>query len=460
MKTKLVLLFIPLLLPFLCYQVPVLSYITAWAGSVYLILASVKGWLHPLPEDLTLGEQVLKPIFIIQFIFCGYNFITSIFYFLNALGMRDFKWVYASADENELLGIANCQRYYLLAHVFFLFGLFSRGFENTITTTTNIKNMPLFLIKLSVITYGLYYFFHYLPGAEQFSTQFTTLNMLAVAAALAYSIIGKNNIYIVISAIMYVFNFYVASISAFKEPMIVNLLLVGIFLFPYYKKLIIASIVPFIFVAFVLIPSYVQSIRSQAGAAAANLVTEEIRNDAFKQAIKTERSNWEFLTERLSEISMFIKFTKSTPDIIPYYNFKILEQSGYALIPRVFWKEKPNTELEVMDRVIAVGTIVSESSVVSAKPTYVVDGYLSYGWIGISIAMFLYGFFLQSISLKAEKWFGGSFLGLIIFNGLFQIFWHSNSFEFILNSVLFAYLTLFIMKLIMLHIGLLEKVKE
>ena len=142
---------------------------------------------------------------------------------------------------------------------------------------------------------------------------------------------------------------------------------------------------------------------------------------------------------------MFTQFVRSTPDQIGFYRLQLLNQSAIALVPRIFWPSKPVTEDMVMQRVYDAG-VANPNSTVSAKPAYIVDAYLSYGQIGIFIALFAYGAIAQLIAQNAEKLFGGYILGTaLVFSGLFQIMWRGLSFEFIINTVFWSYVTMLIL---------------
>jgi len=164
------------------------------------------------------------------------------------------------------------------------------------------------------------------------------------------------------------------------------------------------------------------------------------------------------LVNRLSEIDMFTRFVQSTPKQIDYFGFTLLKQSGTAVIPRIFWPSKPITEEMVMERVYNAG-VINRFSNVSAKPAFIVDAYLSGGAWGILFYLFVYGAIAQLIALRAEKLFGGYILGTaLIFSGLFQILWRGLSFEFLINSVLWSYITMFIIHKILIATNILQKV--
>jgi hypothetical protein len=179
--------------------------------------------------------------------------------------------------------------------------------------------------------------------------------------------------------------------------------------------------------------------RAQAGSKA----YETFFNEQNGQEIAY--NNWEFLTNRFSEIGMFTTYVKQVPDQYPYYGTEIIQNSLIALIPRVLWNEKPNTERLAMKRVYKAG-VANQSSVVSAKTRPVVDAYLSAGMPGVFIAMLIYGVLAQAICNRAEYLFGGYQFGcMIIFNGLFQPLWRGNTFEFLINNILYAYILMIVL---------------
>ena len=135
-----------------------------------------------------------------------------------------------------------------------------------------------------------------------------------------------------------------------------------------------------------------------------------------------------------------------------------LKQSFMAIIPRAFWPSKPSTEEMIMERVYDANVIYRGADV-SAKPAFIVDAYLSGGPLGIFISLFLYGAAAQLISIKAEQLFGGYILGsALIFTGLFQILWRGLSFEFLINSVFWSYITMLVIFKIFRLYKILEEV--
>jgi hypothetical protein len=148
---------------------------------------------------------------------------------------------------------------------------------------------------------------------------------------------------------------------------------------------------------------------------------------------------WFFLTQRLSEQSLFSSYLEATPGRVEYHGWGIAGQAMMSLVPRWLWPEKPNLEQLVMARVYENGA-VSELSSVSAKPQFIVDGYLSAGAAGVLLSGLVLGWLARTCSRWCEENLGGYLIGGVVFNGLFSIFWRANCWEFLLNPVLWSLL--------------------
>jgi len=295
---------------------------------------------------------------------------------------------------------------------------------------------------------------------SQFSNQFSSLSFIAGTLALAFAIPLKKIPNTVICLFLYFSNFYTALTSGFKEPIILSVMVLGIFLYPIYKKIVLVTFIPALFILFMLLPTYAGTFRQNAwaGDASADEATQLALDAALSKNADIDDTNWGFLVYRISEIDMFTTFVQSTPEKIDYYGFDLVEQSIIAIIPRIFWPSKPSTEDLVMQRVYDAG-VINKNSNVSAKPAFIVDAYLSGGAIGVFLALFIYGAAAQLISQKAELLFGGYTLGTaLIFSGLFQIFWRGLSFEFIINNIFWSYISMLVIAKILRSRNILKPV--
>jgi len=461
---KYIVLFFPWLLSILFKADAELSYFIAWLGSFFIFYLTLSGWAKPLPKDLSISEQIMRPIFLVQIIFAGYMSCTSIFFFFDVLGYEDFHKtsIYYLVDQDRLELTAECQRYYCLAHASLVTGILSfMNYPVKSKYRVEKEKVADLLYKTAIVTLPASILFLRIPGLSQFANQASSLSFIACTLALAFAIPLHKLWNTLVCFGLYAFNVYQALLSGFKEPIILSILILGIFLYPVYKKLVFVTFAPMLIALFIFLPAYNQTFRQNAWAE--DVSADEASQLAFDAALQNggsaaKDSNWGFLVNRLSEIDMFIKFVKSTPDKIDYYNFKLLEQSAIAIIPRIFWPSKPITEDLVMQRVYDAN-VINNNSNVSAKPAFVVDAYLSYGGIGVFIAMVIYGAVAQMISMKAEQLFGGYILGTaLIFSGLFQIFWRGLSFEFLINTVFWSYISMLIVHKIMVGNNTLEEV--
>ncbi len=341
--------------------------------------------------------------------------------------------------------IAQCQRYYCLGHAAFVFGTLL--FMNyPVQKKYRLQNFNLadFLLYVALTTVPVSIFFTIVPGLNQFSAQFSTLSFIAGALALAFAIPIHKTQNILVSGALFGFNLYKSVLSGYKEPIILSFLVLAIFLFPFYKRTVILVFAPILFLVFAALPTYNQVFRQNAwsGDLSAEDASRVALDAALSNSPEADDSNWSFLVFRLSEVDMFIKYIQSTPRYTNFYGMKMVEQSFQSLVPRIFWPGKPNTEDVVMERAFNAG-IAAKGMNVSAKPALIADAYLFDGGIGIFIILFLYGAVNQMIALKAESLFGGYVLGTaLIYSGLFQMMWRGLSFEFLLNSVFWSYISM------------------
>jgi hypothetical protein len=444
---RFVVLFLPWIFSWLLSAFPQTSYLIAWLGSFFIFLITISGWVKPIPTDRPLSEQLMRPLFLTQLIFAGYMCCTTLFYYLDSLGYQNFHQFndLFKPELKKLIIIAECQRYYCLGHAAFVSGTLL--FMNyPVSKKYQLQNLDLtdFLLYTAIITVPISFIFTVVPGLSQFSAQFSTLSFIAGALALAFAIPQHKMQNIIIAGTLFCLNFYKSVLSGYKEPIILSFLVLAIFLFPFYKRVVILVFVPLIFLVFAVLPTYNQVFRQNAwsGDLSAEAASKIAFDAALNNSPEAEDSNWNFLVFRLSEIDMFIKYTQSTPRYTNFYGMKMIEQSFQSLIPRAFWPGKPNTENLVMERAFNAGITVKGMNV-SAKPALIADAYLFSGGIGIFLVLFFYGAVNQLIALKAERLFGGYILGTaLIYSGLFQIMWRGLSFEFLFNSALWSYITM------------------
>ena len=458
-------LFLPYVIALLFQSDPVISYFIAWFGSFLIFYMSLSGWLKPLPDDRSVAEQLMRPLFLVQIIFAGYMASSSIFYFSHLFGYENFHRPYNSSflvDREKLALTAQCQRYYVLGHAAFVLGIsvFMKYpiKQKYYIAKEKLANMLMVAAFVALLVSSICI---KIPSIRQLSFQYDSLSIMAATLALAFAIPLRKVGNTAICVGLYGSNFYQALTSGYKEPIILSVLILGIFLYPNYKKLVFIVFGPAILLLFFVLPTFIIAFRANAWDSDIDVDS----GDAYKVAVNAtinenaaDDNSWNFLVYRISEVDMFTVYIQSTPKYIDYYGLTLLKQAITVIYPRILWQDKPYTETMVMQRVYAAG-ITGESSSVSAKPAVIVDGYLSGGVLGIIITLFVYGAAAQLISMKAEQLFGGYILGTaLIFSGLFQIFWRGTSLEFISNTVFWSYISMIAIFMVMRATRLLTKV--
>jgi hypothetical protein len=444
-----IMLYLPWLAACLLANTAILSYLVAWSGSLWIFYASMAGKIRPLPADLPLVAQLMRPLFITQLIFAGYLAVSSIFFFLDLNGYfyLTLKPDY-HPDEQMLTLAAQAQRYYCLAHATFTSGiLLGMDYRRVSRWRIQVTSYSSLLLRLSFGITFLAFGLGIIPGMTQFAIKLKELSFVASVLSLAFAIPEKKLKYTAIAGTLFGLNMINAFLSGWKEQILVPLIMLGTYLYPHYKRTVMTVFPVLVALFFIFIPTYNRVFRGMAWSGEAD------SESAAKAAIEAIRSgeedlqsnNWAFLTGRLSEIGMFVKYLDRVPREINYYGFTITRQAFESLLPRVLWPDKPVTEQLVMQRVYEIG-IVDVKSTVSAKPPLITDGYLSGGGFSIFILALLLGFAASRISANCENLFGGYIFGsALVYTGLFQIFWRGNCFEYMLNSVFWSFVLMYML---------------
>lgn len=434
---------------------PIYSYFIAWAGSFFIFYWTIYSNFRYINNDLPLKNQILRPIVIVQLIFAGFMCCTSIFYFLNHLGYRYLEKVDFTVDipNTQTYLIAQCQRLSLLAHAALVMGIILLTKPKEKNTRKNIfatdVNIDDFLGKFSIATFIGAIAIRFVPGFSQFSEGLTSVSLFAGTFILVKGVATKNKKILYLGAGLFFSNLLKATLSGFKEPILMSLIILGFLLFPIYKKLTLYVGIPLLYGLLYILPTYVSVMRSQSWSGEAS--AESSRSLAIDTLLDVDNSeliedtNWLFLTDRISEINMFTQFVNNTPAVIDFYGFEIIIESLYTLVPRVLWEDKPITEEISMKRVYAAG-VISENSNVSAKTRPVVDAYLSFGTFGVFAFFILIGLIAQGLCNTCENLYGGYQFGTSIIMGTFSgTLWRGNNFEFMFNSLFYGYVLVLIM---------------
>ena len=426
-KTPIILLiYVPWVLAHIFSFDPKLSFLTAWIGSFFIFYISIFSTIAPLKTTKSDGIPVMKPIILIQIIFAGFMCCTSIFYFLQHI-------------DGDIEIISECQRLSLLAHCSLVTGMILMiKNENNIQSTSFRPTLRL-VSWICVIAYLSSKGLVYITPIIQFKYPLQILSITTGIYVLIKGTAERNLASSLIGITMFSVHFIESTLTGFKEGIIVQILILVFVGFHYYRKFVLLTAIPALIIALYILPTYATIMRTESWTKGRPATSA--RTQAYQTFFAEENdhlimeNNYQFLTNRFSEIGMFVKYVKHTPDHQNFRGFEILQNTLTSLIPRFLWNDKPITEHVAMERVYEAG-VISRFSNASAKTRPVVDGYLMAGTIGVYALMLSYGMITQIISNTAERLFGGYEMGgILIFNSLFQQLWRGNSLEFLVNNI-------------------------
>jgi hypothetical protein len=428
---------------------PKVSYLIAWIGHWLIFYFTLSGKVIPIKTG-SIRSRVMEPIVINQIIFAGFSGISTIFYFLSINGFYYLTPIEFFIEDSELVrNTAECQRLYIIGHWGLIAGIvLGKKPEKSLEWTVKTGNSPsLFLLFISGISFVIFLALRSIQGLNQVAIMFDALNLVSSILALAFAVKEKNILTIAIALTLFGVNISSALISGWKEQLLVPFLLLFFFLYQSYPKTVLLGAPILGFLYFTYIPTFNQTFRSltwEKGEDAQIALQIAITGTLEANTEEINQNNWTFLTNRLSEVNMLIKYKEFVPKFHAYYGFQILQQSVINLIPRILYKDKPITESMVMQRVFEAG-VVSNISNVSAKPAYIADCYLTAGSMGVLLGTMVLGYIISFASGYADKLFGGYTFGTsLMYNSIFNELWRGNCFEFMSTTIFWGLIILFI----------------
>nr|WP_251961507.1 hypothetical protein [Salinibacter ruber] len=418
---------------------PQLSFGIAWVGSWWILWMSMTGRIRPLPADRTWDQQLFRPLFLSQIMFFGLFCLGPVFYMWDLVAGGGV----VQEIGAEIQRTAAAQRYYVLGHAAFVHGVLAlMDYRRSGEWSVEIPiSMTRFFLYATGGAFTCYFLFANIPGLGQFAIKCQYLFVVGVILAFAYAVRNGAMLDLLVSGGLYGFILIQVLLSGWKHQIILVIGLLLLALYPAYKRTIGLTGGVLVIVFITLLPAYNSIFRQLSWQE--NMDPQQAAQLAFNRATSGEvdigRVSWQFLTTRLTTVSLFTDYIQSVPAQRPHYGFKTVEQAAYSVIPGVFWPSKPNTERLVMERVHP-NTDIRPGSRVSAKPLIVPDGYLAGGWVGVLLACFVLGSVASIASRYAERWFGGYEIGSqLVFTGLFARVLFVASFEFLFNALVWSF---------------------
>jgi hypothetical protein len=450
--SRYIVLFAPWLLATLLADYPIVSFAVSWLGHFFILYIVFSQRINPLAFPVTIKEQVLHPLILNQLLFCGFSGISSIFYFLDVNGYYFLeKLPYKTPDPDLIRQTAVVQSYYVLAHAALVIGLYSfinRARKPQTWRVVLGKYPSISLLLVSGLAFAMRFAILNFEPLRQVVPMFDGLTLVSIVMSMALAIKEKNVIILSIVTPIFVTFIINAVLSGWKEEMLVPFLLLGFFLYSYFPKTVLIIAPFFAYIYFVYVPTFNAVFRNL------NWVKGEDKTIAYQIALSETlnaegedigSNNWEFFAYRLSEMDMFVRFTKVVPDKKPYYGLALPLQGLASIVPRALYKEKAHTEQQVMRRVYDSGIVDAQSSV-SAKPAFVADCYLAGGILGILIGCFCLGSIISFITRQLDEWYGGYALGTgLMYNAIFNELWRGNCIEFVVALMFWGFVVAYLL---------------
>ena len=458
-------LYIPFVLSLALSGSPELAYWTAWAGSWYILVLVFSGAIKRHPERKPWGQQVLRPLYLPHAIFAGYMALSSVFYFLQAKGYVYFTKVGDGQEPEAFVLISYAQQLYLLGHAGLVHGLLLASRYKPSKYYLKFKSYSGGALTLAIGGIVLVTLLKTVPGMGQFAVKFDDLSLVASVVAVALVLPERKWKYSLLALFLFGLNLYQSALSGFKEAVLIPVIILAALLYPQYKRLVLlagpAAVIALIFVL-PFFTSYIRKESWEGGKQADQAATEALENLQETTAGELVDNNWAFLTDRFSEISLFVKYIDNVPENRPFYNWQLLEQGLENIVPNALYPGKPLAEEVVMQRALDNGIIEWYSlEKVSTKPQLVVDGYLSFGEFGAWAFLFIAGLLSAFASVLAERWFGGYLWGTgLVYTGFFLIFWRGNCIEFMSNTVFWSFVLMGLLFVALRWVGLVKKIKH
>ncbi|MDX2194779.1 MAG: hypothetical protein NW207_00035 [Cytophagales bacterium] len=438
---KRIILIVPFILSFIDIGDDNTKYLTYWFSSLFIVIFVV---FFDNEVEITGNDKLayfFRPLYLPHIIFAFYMSLSTIFYYFDVNGYYYFEFQAIKVDFIKIHLLAECQRLYLLAHLFYVVGLYiTTNYDFIPSYKFNTENYSNTILNISIVFFVLSLITKNVQGLSQLSIGFEGLSYVSSIMLITISFVEAKFAIIGYAISIFVFNYILALTSGSKEAMITPILFLNVYLLQRYRLASFIFFIPIFIFFFYYLPTFNIIIRS-LGLSGEMSSIEQITfaiNEIESGNAPLEDNNWYFLVYRLSEVDMFIKYFEAVPAYHPHYDFQIVKQGLEAIIPRILYPDKPNIETQVMERVRELG-IIAEYSSVSAKPTFVADCYLSFGSTGIIIGHLILGVIMGLLGINSERLFGGYTIGTsLILTGLFKGIWKPFCFEFLFNNIFWS----------------------
>ncbi len=438
MTVRLFIIFLPLLIGLMLLDPPELSIVWSLAGSVFIAGIVQTNWFTESAQDESVTRRLLRPGSMFHLMFVVFHIIGGAFHALNGAGHSFFGTRVPDPTYDPFV-LSYCQRLMLLSHASVTAGMKLVGLHYGFPCY-RVRSIPSYcLTMISLITLGISTAIASVPGFQYFASNLAGVSTTSVLVEIFTCVWYRRHKNLVVALVLFGMNLYSQAVSGWKGTVLFTMITLGALLYHLMPKVVILGGAAFLLVWALYFYPFARTLRPLLWYqglpldAAIEISIAQTLNLSLEQRLNII---WSSFSERVSDLTQFRKYVEYVPKVRPYYGFDIVAGSVVALVPRVFWPEKPNMEALSMQRVYEAG-IASKRSRISAKSNFYQDAYLSGGEVAIVLACVSLGMFMISINRLCERLFGGYDIGTcLVYTSLFATPLHvTQNFEYLLGAM-------------------------
>lgn len=421
MFVRLAILFLPSLVGLLWQDNAGLSIVWSISGSFLIAAVAQTEWFKQEYDNAPLTHRLLRPTFMYHFFFVGYHVVGAVFSSLDLAGYS-FGGKVGGPSESELSLNATAQALMLLAHGGVTAGMKLANLRYPSPKYVIVSLPPYRLLVVSLVCLPLGTALSFVPGLFNFSDKVLQIASTAVLVELTFAIAQKRMKNAGWTLALLCFNLISQMVSGWKGLVLWTMMTLGALLYPLMPRKVLSAGAGFVLFWALYFHPFGLALRPLIWNEGAdrNKAVEYSMEHAINMSLSQRLDEvWMMMAGRVNDLYQFRKYLDYVPDIQPYFGLDLILQAHMALVPRIFWPEKPDLERVSMEIVYDAG-VVTEDSIISAKENYYQDAYLSAGWLGIILACLFLGFAAMFVSRLCEQLFGGYEIGTcLIFTSLF-----------------------------------------
>ena len=448
MVARLVLIFSPLVIGPVLFDIPEYSIAWSLAASVFIATVAQTNWFRESAYDKSFTHSLLRPGSMFHILFVSYHIIGGTIYAVNGSGHSLFGTVVSDLTYDPTF-MSKCQRLMLLSHASVTAGMKLVGFGYNQPQFRLRSIPPYHLTVVSFVSLGISRTAVSFSGLGHFADTVAAISATAILVEIYMCLRYRRYGNLAVALVPLGMNLINQAVSGWKGLVLLTVLTLAALLYNLMPKRVLVVGTIFLFFWALYFYPFGLALRPLLWykAVPQNIAVEMSINKTLSLSFE-ERLNviWASFSARANDLVQFRKYIEFVPARHPYYGFDIVRNALIALIPRTFSPEKPDMEVVSMQRVYEAG-VVSKQATVSAKSSFYQDAYLSGDWPVVILASLLFGFLIMVISHTCERLFGGYEIGTcLIFTGLFADAVNSPpNFLFFVGTILSSLLVMIVM---------------